>query len=169
MIIKNDLAVIENFANELLDKYNLKGWKFRWSNATRRFGSCSKYRKTISVSKLHGLYDDIELVLDTILHEIAHGLTPKNQPSHGNVWKRNALIVGCEPKSCKKSSIPQEISCKWIGTCINCSKEVFFNKRSKLFCRSCYDRYAPNGERIDMKGFKFKYRENPKFIGYQEF
>ncbi len=156
MIQKNKLEDIKILAIELMKKHNLKGWIFKWSNASRRFGSCNKNNKTISLSKLHAIYDDIFLVKDTILHEIAHGLTPKNFSAHGKEWKENALKIGCKPISYKKSNISEKLSCKYIGICAKCEKKIFLNKRSKYICRSCYNVYSLNSN--------FNYFMNPDYI-----
>ena len=90
---KNKLEDIKILSNELMKKHNLNDWEFKFSNASRRLGSCNKKKKTISVSKLHGLYDDNSQVKDTILHEIAQVLTPKYYSAHGKEWKDNAKKV----------------------------------------------------------------------------
>jgi hypothetical protein len=154
---KNIIQEIENLAYELLDKYNLDDWEFKWSNASRRFGSCNRNNKTIYLSRLHGLYDDIYLVKDTLLHEIAHGLTPKNHSSHGVEWKEIAQKIGCNPVSYKKSNIPEKYSCKYIGICENCNNKVYLNKRGKYFCRNCYNNFSSN--------YKFNYFKNTDYLG----
>ena len=66
-----------------------KGWRFRYDNAIRRAGSCSHYRKMITMSrhyvKLNGS-NDVE-IYNTILHEVAHALAPSEE-GHGRIWKR---------------------------------------------------------------------------------
>ena len=154
---KNKLEDIKILSNELMNKHNLNDWRFKFSNASRRLGSCNKKKKTISVSKLHGLYDDKTQIKDTILHEIAHVLTPKYYSAHGKEWKDNAKKVGCNPISYKKSIISEKFSCKYIGICINCKKKIFLNKRSTYICRSCYNTYSLNS--------KFNYIINPDYLG----
>jgi hypothetical protein len=140
-----------------MSKYNLDNWQFKWTNASRRFGSCNKKKRIISLSKLHGIYDDIELVKDTILHEIAHGLTPDIYLAHGKQWKEIALTIGCNPKSYKKSSVSDKHSCKYKGICSNCNKIIYVNKRSNLICRSCYNNYSLN--------CRFNYSINYEYLG----
>ena len=153
---KHEQKDIEHLAYELMNKHNLNNWKFRWSNASRRFGSCNKKNMTISLSKLHGVYDDLYLVKDTILHEIAHGLTSKNNTPHCKEWKEIALKIGCNPLSHKKSNIPEKYYSKYIGICNNCNKKIYLNKRGNFICKSCYNNYSSYN--------KFNYLKNPDYL-----
>ena len=157
MKIKNDLHNIEKTAYKLMKKHNLNNWKFRWSNASRRYGSCDKKNKIISISKLHGLYDDEYLVKDTILHEISHGLTPEFYASHGKEWKENAIKIGCNPLSYKKGTINDKYSCKYIGFCVNCNNKIYLNKRGNYICKNCYNTYSLN--------CRYNYHKNPDYLG----
>lgn len=86
-------------ALELMKKHGLlPEWEFAFSYAKRRFGSCSYRTKTIHLSLELTELNDIEPVRNTILHEIAHALTPKNR--HGIMWKKKALEIGCDGKRC---------------------------------------------------------------------
>jgi predicted SprT family Zn-dependent metalloprotease len=74
-----------------------KGWEFRYDYAKTRLGVCkiSKLEKVIGLSKywVKGL-DEAE-VLDTILHEIAHALTPGE--GHKQAWKDMCIKIGAKP------------------------------------------------------------------------
>lgn len=86
-----------------------KGWKFQYDNAKLRFGQCDCYNKIIRLSKYLVELNDKGEVLDTILHEIAHALTPKDADSHGSEWKRMCKKIGANPERyCPESvKIPQ--------------------------------------------------------------
>jgi len=74
-----------------------KGWEFKYDYAKTRLGVCkiTKVEKVIGLSKywVKGLeYDE---VLDTILHEIAHALTPGE--GHKQPWKDMCVKIGAKP------------------------------------------------------------------------
>jgi len=89
-----DLNATEKLARELMEEYNLLalGWTFCFDRATRRAGLTSYSKRTISLSRELTLLGSREDVLDTILHEIAHALTPG--ASHGPLWKKKFIELG---------------------------------------------------------------------------
>src|SRR5215207_599997 len=74
------------------------GWRFRFDNARRRFGSCRSREKVITLSRPLTLLNGEEQVRDTILHEIAHALTPDD--GHGPQWRAKCREVGARPERC---------------------------------------------------------------------
>jgi predicted SprT family Zn-dependent metalloprotease len=86
-------------AEQLMEKHGLSGeggYRFVWDNAKRRFGCCFIHRKLISLSKPLTLLNEETDVRDTILHEIAHALTPTH--GHNAVWKAKCREIGCTPE-----------------------------------------------------------------------
>lgn len=68
------------------------GWKFAWHNRVRVYGTCDYAKKTIYLSrKLTAVREDAAVV-NTILHEIAHALTPGCK--HNAVWKAKFISLG---------------------------------------------------------------------------
>jgi hypothetical protein len=101
--IAMDLSQAGKLARELLDRHGLADWRFQWDRARRRFGSCSTTRKRITLSiYLTKLNDEAE-VRDTILHEIAHALTPGD--GHGRAWKAACARIGAKPDRCYRESV----------------------------------------------------------------
>ena len=104
-----------------LDKHGLEGWKFEAMNGKRLLGQCRYRDKTIRISRwLCRLGTDAE-VLDTILHEIAHALTPGHK--HSWTWKAKAIELGAKPVACQGAmsyEVPHkyEILCGWCKTVI---------------------------------------------------
>ena len=49
------------------------------------------------------LNSDEATIRDTILHEIAHALTPGQH--HNDVWRRKATAIGCTGQRCAKIAI----------------------------------------------------------------
>lgn len=72
------------------------GWIFEWLQSRKRFnlaGQCSHSRKVISLQPYFVLSNYPVIVKRTILHEIAHALTPGER--HSKVWKEKAIALGC--------------------------------------------------------------------------
>jgi hypothetical protein len=87
----------EKLANQLLDEHNLtkEGWSFKWNNSKRNFGLCRYSSKTIELSRVLSEHQTSDQIKDTIVHEIAHALTPGS--GHGQKWKLMAMKLGIEP------------------------------------------------------------------------
>src|SRR3954447_11945971 len=84
----------QNMAQALLREHKLDAWSFKFDGATRRFGYCDYRNRVISVSKPLSKLNTEERVKNTILHEIAHVLTPG--ANHTLRWKLAALKIGCD-------------------------------------------------------------------------
>ena len=119
---------------------------FRFDNSVRRFGSC-QYRRVsifsddvrgvITLSKHLVLLNDEEVVLDTILHEIAHALTPFH--GHDATWKRKCLEIGAKPNRCYntlKDNV-RVVSLRYKATCGGCGREFQKAKKPSANKRSC--------------------------------
>lgn len=68
------------------------GWKFNYGRGKKTFGTCSYTKKEIRISKHLARVNTEERVKLTILHEIAHALTPNH--GHDNVWKVKCIEIG---------------------------------------------------------------------------
>lgn len=85
-------------ALQLMSQYGLDGWRFEFDHARRRFGCCRYRSKVISLSRPLTLLNDDVQIRDTILHEIAHALTPGD--GHGARWRAACVRVGARPQRC---------------------------------------------------------------------
>lgn len=68
------------------------GWRFRFDRAVLRVGLCDYSNRVISISSALGLVNDLDSIFETILHEIAHALTPGHH--HDAVWQAKAREIG---------------------------------------------------------------------------
>lgn len=103
-----NLQVTENLAKRLMQEHGLTSpiWGFEWDNSVKRFGVCKMrrtydkriYHGVIGLSKQLVLLNNEAKVLDVILHEIAHGLTPGH--GHDYVWKQKCIEIGAKPIRC---------------------------------------------------------------------
>ena len=98
-----ELKQASKLAIELIDKHGLlnRGWHFAFDRANRRFGSCQYYRKRITLSKFLTELNSEQEVRNTILHEIAHALTPGQH--HNHIWRAKAKEIGCTGDRCYSS------------------------------------------------------------------
>ena len=153
-----NLIKTEKLANELLKKHGLinKGWRFEFDNAPRRFGCCKYRSKRITLSKKLTELNDEENVLDTILHEIAHALTPGHH--HDSVWRTKALEIGCDGNRCYSSDEVVTPESKYIAKCSGCGMIHKKHRQPKntSSCGKCDRKYNPT--------YKLTYVVNPKFV-----
>jgi predicted SprT family Zn-dependent metalloprotease len=87
-------SAIFDLAVSTLAQYGLleKGWKVAWDNGKRRAGACHYGTRTISLSRhILPTAPDAE-VRETILHEVAHALTPGH--NHDGVWRAKLIEMG---------------------------------------------------------------------------
>jgi hypothetical protein len=104
------LKTSEKLANQLLKKYKLdkQGWTFKWDYARTRFGLCDYGKKTIQLSTYLTQAIPMSEVKDTLLHEIAHALTP-NDGGHGKQWMDMCVKIGARPERCKNVEFIKEV------------------------------------------------------------
>jgi predicted SprT family Zn-dependent metalloprotease len=128
-------------AFELLARHGLIGWRFQFDHARRRFGSCRPGSKLITLSKPLTLLNSEQEVRDTLLHEIAHALTPGD--GHGAKWKARCIEIGAVPRRCYSESevaAPARPPARYSLGCPACNWWVPRRRRisRKLMCKSCH-------------------------------
>ncbi len=119
-----DLMAAHELAYNLMHQHGLiyQGWQFKFDRATSRFGTCRYSRRFIQLSKPLTLVNDEVEVRDTILHEIAHALTPG--ADHGPVWKLQAQAIGARPERCFTTARVKLAATKYEGICMDCGHKV---------------------------------------------
>jgi hypothetical protein len=93
-----ELDDCKTLAIMLMGQYHLEDWKFEFDYHNTRFGLCNYRTKTISMSRFLTYMNDVSVVQDTILHEIAHALAPYT--GHGPRWRQVCRAIGCKPRAC---------------------------------------------------------------------
>ena len=90
----------QELARQLMRQHGLfeAGWRFRFDHARRRFGSCQYGPKLVTLSRPLTLLNGEPEVRDTLLHEIAHALTPRD--GHGPRWRAKCRELGARPVRC---------------------------------------------------------------------
>jgi predicted SprT family Zn-dependent metalloprotease len=135
-----NLYEAQHLARDLMNRHGLPDWHFKFDHARRRFGSCRIRSRTITLSRPLTLLNPIDEVRDTILHEIAHALTPGD--GHGSKWKTACRAIGAVPKRCfDETSVvapPRKAAPLLIG-CARCNwwADRRRRTRSKLICKLC--------------------------------
>ncbi|MBV8781168.1 MAG: SprT-like domain-containing protein [Phycisphaerae bacterium] len=124
----------------LMREHGLVGWSFAFDHARRRFGCCRIGKKQITLSRPLVLLNSIEQVRDTLLHEIAHALTPGD--GHSARWKRKCIEIGANPRRCYAESeviSPPRGPARYLLRCPRCQWEVRRRRRPsrRLICRLC--------------------------------
>ena len=82
-------------------------------------------------------------------------------------WKRLAKSIGCSGERCSSGSgVDKSQFMKWIATCPNCEKNVYYARKTKVdkACGSCCKKY--NNNRYTSK-YKFNWELNPKVVKYR--
>ena len=116
-----NLEELAEIASEQISKHGLRGWTFAVANTKRRLGVCKFRAKRIEIAEYHARNNPPAVVLDTLLHEIAHAIAgPRAQ--HGPAWKAVAIRLGATPRACDTS--PQTVVSPgdWQSTCPSCTK-----------------------------------------------
>lgn len=122
-------------------------WLFRFNNRKRGMGLCvypklaSNLAGRIELSRHLVERNDLDEVLDTILHEIAHALAGPDA-GHGPRWKEMCQKVGANPERCGEANMPQGA---WQARCPSCSKVYHRHRKPKCITRH----YCPPCGRVD--------------------
>lgn len=103
--------IFERCAEALLRQYHAgmdtsrpslwaEGWRFEWSRATTRSnGSCWYGKKIIKLSMGFSAQREIDMVANTLRHEIGHAVVGPNV-GHGPEWQALGPIIGYVPEPC---------------------------------------------------------------------
>lgn len=119
-------------ARKLMDANGLQDWRVELDNGTSRAGVCRYGTKNIGLSKEISRINHHDAVKATILHEIAHALTPGH--GHNTVWRVKCLELGGDGKA-RYTAEDKTILQKFKATC-DCDGKVFHSNR-RLQHRAC--------------------------------
>ena len=109
------------FAREKLKQYGLEEWRVKVSNRMARSSARCSYRKReIRLGAWIFQPGAGEKIRDTILHEIAHAMTPGAH--HGRAWQVVAEMIGAKPN---RTFIPEKHGMerpkgRYSATCPQC-------------------------------------------------
>ena len=126
-----NLNEANQLAEKLLSDNNLNDYKFKFDYAKKRFGYCSWDNKIISLSEPLVSLNTIDRVRQTILHEIAHALTPYH--NHDRVWKYTALKLGDDGERCYSTDNTNTPEATHIYECSKCGFQFKRLRRLKNY------------------------------------
>lgn len=69
-----------------------QGWSFDWNNTKRALGQCHHSKRIIFLSEHFLSCQTMEEWVDTIIHELAHAISPSH--GHGREWKYVMRCLG---------------------------------------------------------------------------
>ncbi len=128
---------------ELMCKHGLHGWSFAFNNSKQLAGVCKisqRHGNRIELSVHFCERNPIEVVRDTILHEIAHALAGL-KAGHGPAWRAVCLRIGAKPVRCYDNEKVDMPKGPWQAQCPNCKKIHDRHRRPKRmdgwWCRKC--------------------------------
>lgn len=147
-----DTLKAELTAKAKMREHGLDGWAFGWQRAVNALGTCNYRKQTIFLSRSYVELNPEELVMDTIMHEIAHALVGPGK-GHGPVWKAMARKLGAKPASKKTAETKQG---RFMAECPGCLKRFRKHRRTKTACKDCCVRY--NGGKYS-PSFAFRWYE----------
>jgi predicted SprT family Zn-dependent metalloprotease len=128
----------KQLADELLGRFGLPDWSFRFNRSKVNLGLCKYGPKAIELSSHFVERNSLDVVEDTLLHEIAHALVG---PGHGHdaTWKETCLRVGARPERLSyEADMPE--GC-WQATCGCCGMLHHKHRKPKhlvgWWCANC--------------------------------
>ena len=124
-----DLGEARLLARQLMNEHGLNDWTLRIDKCKVRFGHCSWRHNRISLSAVLVELNDVAQVKDTILHEIAHALTP--YAYHNATWKLKAQSIGARPIACYNSNDVVSTPAPWHAICPKCHRDIKRHRMSR--------------------------------------
>lgn len=113
LILTDKEETAKTLVETYIKHYGLEGWVFAFPKKDVRWsGQCSYLAQEIRLSRTFIAHNHFARITETILHEIAHALTPGHQ--HDKVWKAKVLELGGTPKANNQTETPfTERGYKW--------------------------------------------------------
>lgn len=137
-----NLYEASHLAKQLMHEHGLDvlGWTFGFDHARRRFGRCDYTHKRITLSRALTFLNSIDEVRDTVLHEIAHALTPG--AGHGPRWRAMCQRIGARAVRCYDDGSvlsPPPRSARYQIGCLACGWWAPRHRRSRrrYVCTLC--------------------------------
>lgn len=132
-----------DLAERLMARHGLRHWQFDFDNARRRLGSCDYVKRRITLSRHLIALNPVDKVQDTLLHEIAHALTPGD--GHGSLWRGTCERLGARPERCAREGEVALPAAPLALVCDVCGRRYprYRRTRGTYLCGSCGRGKAP--------------------------
>lgn len=137
-----NLFEAEVLAKQLISDY-VPNYTFAWMSRKRTNGYCDYANKIIALSRHLTALRDKNSVETTIMHEIAHALTPG--AGHGTAWKLQMLKFGLAPDRCSQDKVDTATISNWRSVCKVHGTTGYFIRKPRLerSCGKCSSRFNP--------------------------
>ncbi len=114
--LTNNWKYAQKVWKEKKSRYNLGGWQLK-ATFMDKIGSCDYNTQTIHLSTvfMRGANCNYKKVKKSLLHEIAHALTPGH--GHDQVWKRVCQKIGGDDRLAASMDLP---GMNWAMYCRKC-------------------------------------------------
>ena len=103
-------------------------------NSKTKLGHCDSKNRIIALSKPFIEINEEKVILNTILHEIAHALTPLE--GHSSKWREACRRIGAIPSRLNKIAVQPKM--KYTISCPECDYVGQTNSRFRHYCGRCY-------------------------------
>lgn len=127
-------------AGDLMTYHRLDHFTFSLDKSVSRFGYCNSLTRKISLSRTLIEMNKEDEVLNTILHEIAHALSPTRE-HHGIFWQKTAKAIGCNGIRCYDSKVVARPPKKYQGQCPSCKRVIYRHRRKGISCGQCNPKF----------------------------
>lgn len=133
---KMKIKEAQNMARIIMDWNGLNGWTLEIGRGSRILGTCYHYRKLIRISKFYIENNDVKLVMNTLLHEIAHAYLGSGY-GHGKEWKTYARSIGCTAQRVQHNVTIPEGKIKYACPCCGEVTTRYRKTSKKWACKPC--------------------------------
>lgn len=141
-----DMTMMEN-ANLVLQDTGLArmGWTWHWNTNKTRAGVCKYGPRRLELSSVVASVLTPEDTWNTVLHEVAHALTPYDK-GHGKTWRFTFKDLGGNGQTTtalnEEAAERLERMAKWIGECPNdpahnTTRERLTRQARTMACGEC--------------------------------
>lgn len=126
----------EFLARTLIHQY-VPHYRFGWMRAKQTNGRCNYRERTIYLSQPLTQLRTEDAVRTTIMHEIAHALSPVR--GHGPVWQAQMRKFGLPTDRCSKDTVDTTSLANWRAVCKGCGKVTHMMRkpRNRKACGPC--------------------------------
>ena len=135
-----ELTDAKILAENLMQKHGLSNYSFDFIQSLHKFGVCNNAKKIIYLSIPLVKINSTERVTQTILHEIAHALTPGN--GHNKKWLSMARSIGFILQARYTTSNTVVPDKNYEGKCVSCGKIILRYRTRRLACGVCCRQFS---------------------------
>lgn len=143
-----DLNAAREIVSHLMELHLSEEWTAEYDQSLRHAGTCNGVTRVLTFSLKIAEHVPESEFIDTVVHEIAHALTPGHK--HDAVWKRTARSLGGSGERLSSVKLPSEIY-SWVGKCSNGVHTFQYQRKPK---------YVDNGVCKCGKGTKISWTHN---------